>query len=161
LLADLAELYDRRGDRARHSELLRRALGAEAENVLTQRRIREELEASLARVRALLEGGQDEAAVTLLEEIAASAPPADAGWLSSELESLRRQSALNRVIRQYNDAVASYNRRELAAALAGFESVAATTVDAELAQTAREQARWVRQLMAQASSRKTPAAGRP
>jgi tetratricopeptide (TPR) repeat protein len=161
LLVDLAELYDRRGDRARHAELLRQALGAEAENVLTQRRSREELEASLTRVRALLEGGQDEAAVTLLEEIAASAPPGDAAWLSSELESLRRQSALNRVIRQYNEAVAQYNHRELAAALAGFESVAATTLDAELAQTAREQARWVRHLMTQAQPRKTPAAGRP
>ncbi len=155
LLLDLASLYDQGGNRARHEELLRKALGPEAEALLERRRKQEDLEASLARVHALLADSQDDAAIDLIERMAAAIDPDSPARLPEELQTLRRQSARNRAIHRYNDAVARYGRRELAAALSGFEAVAATAEDPELAGTAREQARWVRHLIAQARTKKS------
>ncbi len=157
LCLDLANLYEQRGDREKAAQWLRQGLGPEADRVLAEKRKNEELQASLEHVGELLRDGRDEDALVLLEQTVSSAPPEVARALDDQLQALRRDAAKNRCFRRYNDAVARYNRRDLAGALSGFEAVAATADDAELARSAREQAQWVRHLMSQARpKRPTP-----
>jgi tetratricopeptide (TPR) repeat protein len=147
LTLDLAELYDRRGEEGKGEELLKRALGPEAEPILARRRSQNRLREALDRVNALLNQGKEEEAITRLEQIV-SAAPADAGEiLSEQLKELRRGAAKNLSVREYNDAVERYKKRDLEGALAGFERVAATAADSDLVKAAQEHAQLVRRLL--------------
>lgn len=154
LALDLAELYGRRGDPGKSEELLRRALGSEADALLASRNKKDRFREALIRVNAFLAEQKDDEAIALLDELVATAPADIGAILSEQVSALKRSAAENRAIREYNAAVARYNRRDLEEALAGFEKVAATAEDEELARSARQQADWVRHLLAQKPKKK-------
>jgi tetratricopeptide (TPR) repeat protein len=153
LLLDLAELYDRRGEGEKSDELVKRALGPDAGPILARRRGTDRLRESLDRVNALLNEGKEDEAVAMLERLVSASPSDVGGVLGEQLQSLRRGAAKNRCIREYNDAVARYKKKDWEGALAAFEKVAATSEDPELAKSAREQAQWVRRLLARKAKR--------
>ena len=71
----------------------------------------------------------------------AEAPEHAKPALQDDLDKLRAGAARNRTVRQYNEALAQWKRGELKAALAGFEHVAATATDPDVAKAAAENAR--------------------
>lgn len=159
LALELAELYDRRGDRGKADDLLRRVLGSDAAAVLAARQIKDRFREAFGRVNALLAAQKDDEAIALLEDLVAGAPADIGAILKEQLTSLKRSAVRNRAIREYNAAVARYNTRDLEEALTGFEKVAATAEDQELAQSARQQADWVRHLLAQRRGKKRSVVG--
>ncbi|HYT33281.1 MAG TPA: hypothetical protein VEO37_11845 [Thermoanaerobaculia bacterium] len=154
LALELAELYDRRGDRGKADDLLRRVLGSDAAAQLAEWHKKDQFREALDRVNAFLANQKDDEALALLEELVATAPADIGAILREQASTLKQGAAKNRAIREYNAAVARYNTRDLEEALAGFEKVAATAEDEELARSARQQADWVAHLLKQKRPKK-------
>lgn len=150
LALSLANLYDRQGEREK-SEALLRTLGPAAEPMIAQTKAqsdRNQNNQNVARVSDLLGQGKYDEAVALMEQIVAKAPESLKPGLQEELEVLRAGAARNRSVKRYNEAIELWNRRELKAALAVFEEVAATASDPALIKSAQEKAKLVREALA-------------
>lgn len=147
LALSLANLYDRQGEQEK-SEALLRTLGPAAEPMVARRKAQSDWNQNVARVNTLLSQGKGDEALALMEQIVANAPESLKAALQEELEELRAGAARNRSVQRYNEAMEHWNRRELKAALAGFQEVAATASDPALAKSAREKAKLVREALA-------------
>ncbi len=95
---------------------------------------------SLASANALLARGKDAEAVAELERLVVSATGEDRQKLEGELRKVR-------ALRDYNRALALYNKRSYPAALEAFEKIAAAGADPDLARAAAEKAKQVRALL--------------
>ena len=135
--ADLAALYDRKGEKARGEAALK---SAGAGTAAAKRGQRSQLEGSLEDVNKLLEEGKDDEALALIDSMIAKSSAEIRTELVSQRESLAKAIARNRAVKQYNAAIALYNKRDYPGALAAFEKVAAESTDPEVATAAREKA---------------------
>jgi tetratricopeptide (TPR) repeat protein len=148
LLLDLATLYDRKGQRDRGDELIKAAMGPEAEKVLRQRRKSRELGATFERVNKLLAEGNTDEAIAAIEKLEETADGMLKESLEEQLKNLRVAARRNRSVRQFNEAITLANKQDLEGALRGFKGVAATAEDAELAGKAKEHASQIEQMLA-------------
>jgi tetratricopeptide (TPR) repeat protein len=137
---DLAKLYDRKGERARSDAVLGESLGASAAEALSKRTQRSQLEIRIEEVNRLLEQGEDDEALARFEGLVAESRDEVRTELETQRDALKKAAARNRAVEQYNAAIALYNKRDLPAALAAFERVAAESADADVAAAAREKA---------------------
>ncbi len=154
LALDLALLYERVGDRRRSDSLLKAARGERARTLQRQIERERERQDSLARVNDLLGQGREDEAIADLEQLASAAPPEVRAILEAQLKEVRRSAAYRRSIRDYNEAVACANRKDLPGALALFRTVAACSEDAELARSAEERAGEIQRSLARRTSKK-------
>lgn len=154
LALDLARLYERVGDRRRSDALLTAARGERARTLQRQMERERERQDALARVNDLLVQGREDEAVLDLEQLASAAAPEVREILEAQLKEVRRSAAYRRSIRDYNEAVARANRKDLAGALALFRTVAACSEDAELARSAEERAGEIARSLARRTSKK-------
>ncbi|HWZ86254.1 MAG TPA: tetratricopeptide repeat protein [Thermoanaerobaculia bacterium] len=98
-------------------------------------------------VNALLKQGKEDEAVAAMEKLVAHSHDEMRAILEDELVKLKAGVARNKAMHAYNAAIALYNRRDYAAALAAFEKVATGSPDADIARAAREKATEVRSLL--------------
>ena len=135
--ADLAALYDLKGQKARGDAVLKSAGATEAS---AKRGKQTQLEASLQDVNKLLDEGKDDEALALIDGMIAKSSGEIRTELESQRESLAKAVARNRAVKAYNAAIVLYNKRDYADALAAFEKVAAESADPDIAAAAREKA---------------------
>jgi tetratricopeptide (TPR) repeat protein len=147
LLMDLSNLYERKGNRAKSEELLRKALGSDAEPILSQRRSASEFQESLDRVNALLAQRKEEEAIALAEKVLEGAPAELREILQEQVNEIRKAAAARMSVRRYNEAVDKLNRQDLLGSLAAFESVAANAQDPSLVKAAQDHAERIRQVL--------------
>jgi tetratricopeptide (TPR) repeat protein len=159
VLYELSRLYEAKGDETKAEEILKKAVGTEAAAALKRKRSGPSLEDTVEKVNGLLAQGKEDEAVALYEEFvaaAAAAPPETRAILEEELRKLKAGAARNRVVKEFNEAVALANRQDYAAALERFERVAASPdAKSEIAAAAREQAERLRAHLARLP-KKTP-----
>jgi tetratricopeptide (TPR) repeat protein len=139
---DLALLYERNGEKAK-SDTLRASIpmgegsgGASPASAGGGGG----LEARFGQVNALLDAGKDDEALALMDEMVAKSSGEIRTELEAQRESLRTAISRNRAVREYNAAIALYNKRDLAGALAAFRKLADTSPDPDIAKAAREKA---------------------
>jgi len=135
--ADLAALYDRKADRSLGDPVPRSAGATEAS---AKRGKQTQLEASLVDVNKLLDEGKDDEALAMIDGMIARSSGEVRTELESQRESLAKAIARNRAVKHYNAAIALYNKRDYAGALAAFQKVAAESADPDIAAAAREKA---------------------
>jgi TolA-binding protein len=135
--ADLAALYDLKGDKTRGDAVLK---SAGATETLAKRGQRSQLEASLEDVNKLLEQGKDDEALALFDGMIAKSSGEIRTELESQRDSLTKAIARNRAVKAYNAAIALYNKRDYAGALTAFQKIAAEKGDPDIASAAREKA---------------------
>jgi len=138
--ADLAELYDRKGQKEKGDAVLRGLSGPEAAQARADRQGRSELERRIDAVNARLQEGKLDEALVLLDGIIAESGDEVRIEMEAQRDQLRKAAARNRAIAQYNDAIALYNARDLVAARRAFEKLAAESADPDIAAAAREKA---------------------
>lgn len=139
LALELAALYARAGDLARSEELSKRTLGPDAPSARPGNGGNGGSAADLlARVNLLLEQGKEDEAVRLFEEIVSKSGGEIREELQSQLTTLKKGVARNRAIRDYNEGLARWNRRDLEGALALFRKVAESEGDPATVKSARE-----------------------
>lgn len=154
LAIDLASLYDRKGERGKSEEMLRRVLGSEASPILERRQKDQQLRDSMDHIGALLKAQKDDEAVAELERLVEASTGMNRLALVEQLETIRRGAARNRSIRQYNEALVLIEKRDYAGALAGFRIVADTAEDPALATSAQEKVDLVTRTMQQKKAKK-------
>jgi len=98
------------------------------------------LEASFQQVNDLLDAGKDDEALALMDSMVARSSGEIRTELEAQRESLKKAIARNRAVKNYNAAIALYNQRDYAGALAAFQKVAAESADPEVAKAAGEKA---------------------
>ncbi len=135
--ADLASLYDRKGDKARGDAILK---SADATEAVAKRGQRSPLEASLENVNKLLDEGKDDEALALMDSMVARSSGEIRTELEEQRESLKKAVVRNRAVKDYNAAIALYNKRDFAGALAAFQRIAGESADPDVAKAAREKA---------------------
>ena len=74
--------------------------------------------------------------------------------MEAQREKLKAVAARNRAVRDYNAAIALYNKRDLRGALAGFQKAAAESPDEKIAADARARAAEVARLLPKTSAGK-------
>ena len=94
----------------------------------------------LAAVNALVARGKDAEAVAELERLVASSKGEDRQSLEAELRKVR-------VLRDYNRALALFNKREYQAALDAFEKIVRAKADPDITRAAAEKAKQLRPLV--------------
>jgi len=102
---------------------------------------------SFASVNALLAKGKEKEAVAALERMVASSSGGTREAYEEQLEKLRAGVARNAAMRDYNKALALYNRHDYRAALDAFEKIAAAKADPDIARAAAEKAKQLRPLV--------------
>ncbi|MEO8431408.1 MAG: DUF1570 domain-containing protein [Acidobacteriota bacterium] len=140
IVLDLARLYERIGDRAKADALLRKTPGEHARSLERQTASDRERRDCLVRVNELLGEGREDEAIADLDALVAAAPPGVRDVLGRQAVEVRESAARRRSVRDYNEAVARANRRDLPGALDLFRIVAASAGDPDLARSARERA---------------------
>lgn len=98
-------------------------------------------------VNALLKQGKEDEAVAAMENLVAHTHDEMHAILEDELVKLKAGVARNKAMHAYNAAIALYNRRDYASALAAFEKLATDSPDADIAKAARAKATEVRSLL--------------
>lgn len=137
---DLAALYDRKGEQARAETLLREIGGPEAAQALTRRGKQADFEKQVETFNGLVQKGKVEEALDLLDRMIADS----SGELRTKMEAQRDSMKAHR---DYNAAIALYNKRDLKAALAAFEKIAAGSADEKTAAAARARASEISRLL--------------
>jgi tetratricopeptide (TPR) repeat protein len=98
------------------------------------------LEASYQEVNDLLEAGKDEEALARMDAMIAKSSNEVRSELESQRASLQKAISRNRAVKEYNDAIALYNKRDYAGALASFQKLAAASPDPDIGKAAGEKA---------------------
>src|SRR5262249_48038377 len=96
------------------------------------------LESSFAEINRLLDAGKDDEALTRMDAMVAASSGETRTELEAQRESLKTAISRNRAVREYNAAIALYNKRDLSGALAAFQKLAETSSDPDIAKAARE-----------------------
>ncbi len=146
--ADLAALYDRRGDTSRADALLRETGGPAAAQALARRQEKTDFEGRVEEINALLDAGKLDEALVLLDQLIANSQGEMRVEMEAQREKLKQAAARNRAARDYNAAVALYNKRDLQGALAAFEKVALQGADPKLAAAAVDKVTEISRLLA-------------
>jgi tetratricopeptide (TPR) repeat protein len=140
LAMDLASLYEAAGEIPRSEELLREALGANAERVIQQKRRTAAFRRSLRGVNDLLADRKEVEALALLERLVAETSGEVREALEEQVAPLREGIGRTLAVRRYNEAIEKVGKPDYAGALAAFREVAAMAPDPELARKARDRA---------------------
>jgi hypothetical protein len=151
---DLARLYERKGDQSAADALSQAAGGTKdgkgpprASGSRFESTVHSDFDAKVARINTLLEAGKLDEGLAALDALIAESGGETRAEMEAQREKLRKVAARNRAVADYNAAVALYNKRDYAGALAAFRKVAAESPDEKIAADARQKEAEVARLL--------------
>jgi tetratricopeptide (TPR) repeat protein len=136
---DLARLYDRKGEHAKADAVSPSSSVARSTDKF-ESRMKTDFDAKVARVNALIEAGKLDEAVAAVDELMKDTGGETRTKLAEQRDVLAKGAAHNRAVADYNAAIALYNKRDAAAALAALRKIASESADEEIAAKARQKA---------------------
>jgi tetratricopeptide (TPR) repeat protein len=143
---DLALLEDRKGEKANGGAMRASVPGDKGSGAAASVSSggKDRIEEGFGEINALLDAGKDDEALARMDAMIAASSGEVRTELEAQRDSLKTAISRNRAVREYNAAIALYNKRDLTGALAAFQKLADTSPDADIAKAAREKAAIVR-----------------
>ncbi len=145
--ADLAALYDRKGDKARGDALLAPMTGPRAAAAISGRNAANDFEARAAEIHSLVAAARFDEALAKLDALMQEAEGDTRAQMETYRKDLSRTAALKRAVADYDAALALYNQRKLDAALTAFRKLAAESPDSDVAAAARQKATEIERIL--------------
>jgi len=136
---DLARLYDRKGEHAKADAVSPTSSVARSTEKF-ESQMKSDFDAKVARVNALIEAGNLDEAVVAVDELMTETGGETKTRLAEQRDILAKGAAHNRAVADYNAAIALYNKRDTAGALAALRKIASESADEEIAAKARQKA---------------------